>query len=81
MLFINLKFCHIKIDYLYKNYIYLRYASTSAPSGSSSSTHDSGPSNFFGTGYKLGQTENDTEGLLNTMKLTHSLMRVLINVF
>ncbi|XP_001952475.1 NSFL1 cofactor p47 [Acyrthosiphon pisum] len=38
-----------------------KYASTSAPSGSSSSTHDSGASNFFGTGYKLGQTENDTE--------------------
>lgn len=47
-----------------------RYASTSAPGGSSSSAHDSGASNFFGTGYKLGQTDNDTEGLLNKIKLT-----------
>jgi len=37
-----------------------KHASTSAPSGSSSA-HESGGSNFFGTGYKLGQTENDTE--------------------
>jgi len=43
--------------------IFFRYASTSAPSGSSSnSANESGASNFFGTGYKLGQTENDTEG-------------------
>jgi len=42
---------------------FFRYASTSAPTGSSSSlTNESGGSNFFGTGYKLGQTENDTEG-------------------
>lgn len=51
------------IHYIYFNlpniYVF-RYASTSAPS--SSSGHDSGASNFFGTGYKLGQTENDTEG-------------------
>lgn len=40
--------------------IIFRHATTSAPSGSHS--HESGPSNFFGTGYKLGQTENDTEG-------------------
>lgn len=39
-----------------------RYASASAPSGSNNSAHESGTSNFFGTGYKLGQTENDTEG-------------------
>lgn len=39
-----------------------KYASTSAPSSSgASSAHESGASNFFGTGYKLGQTENDTE--------------------
>jgi UBX domain-containing protein 1 len=38
-----------------------KYASSSAPSGSSSSAQESGASSFFGTGYKLGQTENDTE--------------------
>lgn len=51
-------FIYFKI-YLSNVYIF-RYASTSAPSGSSG--HDSGALNFFGTGYKLGQTENDTEG-------------------
>lgn len=39
-----------------------RHASILAPGSSGSSAQESGPSNFFGTGYKLGQTENDTEG-------------------
>uniref|UniRef100_A0A2S2Q2W9 NSFL1 cofactor p47 n=1 Tax=Sipha flava TaxID=143950 RepID=A0A2S2Q2W9_9HEMI len=36
-----------------------KHATTAA--SSSSTAHESGASNFFGTGYKLGQTENDTE--------------------
>lgn len=51
------------MKYLNVNNLF-RFASTSAPSasGSGNPANASGASNFFGTGYKLGQTENDTEG-------------------
>ncbi|XP_050432437.1 NSFL1 cofactor p47 [Adelges cooleyi] len=38
-----------------------KYASSSAPSDAGSSHQEGGSSTFFGTGYKLGQTETDTE--------------------
>lgn len=54
---------HIILSFTKRKQIVYRIASTSAASGGSHSAHESGPSNFFGTGYILGQTENDTEGL------------------
>lgn len=62
----------LSITYLYiiniqtKNNLF-RYAINSAPSTSGSSAQESGTSHFFGTGYTLGQTADDTEGWKNKL--------------